>query len=567
MLTCTFNGSLPAWGVFRNHRWFWAVCVCFCSLNLAAQTPGTLDLSFGNNGLSQHHIGTIEHCESMATDADGNIYFGGNVLTFSPVTDQDFLLGKLLPNGQVDSAFGQNGLIRSDFVPGLNSRIIDLQIVDGHLFFMGEANDLARPDTQMTYIGKMDLLGNWDSTFAHNGVYYDPLLSGSVAAGAMEVLANGKILWCGMTLDTISWHLELPLVMRVNPDGSRDSSFGGTGALTWSYARGVVSLTPDRSGIRNRPQSGPENPSKTAVHNDGGRFLSLLVEGDHYLLTGSFFAANYATGLLMRVDTFGTPDTDFGVNGVLQLNLNPGLGSSFWEAVKWQDQYLLTGYMEAFGTDEDFALITVDSIGSQVEMGAADFGGNEDRAEEMLLDPYGHILLAGRSVDGATGTLGSTSDQFALTALTDLTSPVTAFGQQGQFTWSPASGLGAGATAMCLSPDGKILLGGFVNDTTAGNFSDLLFMRLENGMTTGREGRDGFGSFGEGQALVAYPNPVSDVVWVKGSAPGELGELVSAGGVVLRERVDLSGGVEVGELSAGVYFLRSGGGVCAFFKE
>lgn len=66
---------------------------------------GSWDSSYGNNGIAKAAGGLVEHVvEQAAVRPDGRLVLGGNV-------DSSFAIWQLLPNGRVDTGFGQNGLI------------------------------------------------------------------------------------------------------------------------------------------------------------------------------------------------------------------------------------------------------------------------------------------------------------------------------------------------------------------------------------------------------------------------------------------------------------------------
>ena len=516
------------------------ICILAFSVGLAEfaypQNPGQLDPGFGDSGRVVLDIGLIDHCEVMVSDADGNIYFGGSVLEVGAITRQEYLIGKLTPDGTLDTTFGHAGLLKGEFASGLLSRISDLKLSDEHLFFMGETSDPLRPDTQQVFIGKLDWDGNWINSFGTNGLFTNVFLSGSVKAGSFDVLPGEKLIWCGMTLDTLPWHYEIPLVVRLNPDGSLDSTFGGTGALTWSPAGGMVSLN-----------------QRTAAHSEGGKFEAILAEPDGYLLAGALYSGSSSEGLILRIDTTGAPDPAFGINGRLSINFAPTWSTVFKEIRKWGNDYLFGGTLLNYDSNEDFFLAASDALGAGLEMDGVDFSGLEDRAFDLNVDAYGKILLVGQSVDPSHGTLGSQSDQISFAALDDLEQLSPTFGQAGKFTWSPTSGADAGGTAICLTPNEQITIGGYLVDTSSSNFSDLVFLRLTNGLATSEPGPLHSQPI---RVYSVYPNPSSDVLYVLGLDGRASGNIINSLGMVVMKQAPLQGGIDVSKLPAGIYYLE-----------
>src|SRR5258706_1289156 len=107
-----------------------------------------------------------------------------------------------------------------------------------------------------------------------------------VTAGAVQ--SNGKMLVIGNTkaASAVSW-----LVLRYNPDGSRDSTFGQNGLVTYF------------AGDRTQAQS-------VAVQDDG----KVIVAGTIY-----HDSTASSEALVARYNPDGSPDTSFAANGVMNL--------------------------------------------------------------------------------------------------------------------------------------------------------------------------------------------------------------------------------------------------------
>ncbi|SDD54607.1 hypothetical protein [Aquimonas voraii] len=82
------------------------LALALTKLNLSGQ----LDTSFGTNGKRSYAVNTPEVIDAVQ-DSQGRVVFAGNTAVSG---GSDVLLGRLLPNGEVDPSFGFLGLARID---------------------------------------------------------------------------------------------------------------------------------------------------------------------------------------------------------------------------------------------------------------------------------------------------------------------------------------------------------------------------------------------------------------------------------------------------------------------
>lgn len=461
---------------------------------VCAQRPGLPDSSFGQAGWVRMNLGEDEFCSRMLVDGSGRIVLAGSVTRYAPDADLDYFVARRLPDGAPDLAFGNGGIVVGDFPGHLHSRIVDVALADDGLIFIGEGFTTGALDTQSVYLGKLDDNGGWDADFAQSGLYHRQYVGAFAAAGAVEVLPDGKILYCGATSDTNTWHIEMPMVARLLPDGRPDSTFGGTGMLTWSLRLGLSSV--------DRIQSSHLSEANRAAHNDGGRFQAVQILGQSYLLGGFFYTGNYSKPMLLQVDMGGLLCDGFGQNGVLFPEINPGLNSRIVGIKRRATDIFIALQSEAYLGGEDMALLQMDTNGTALQYETFDLHQSEDRAQDMLIDRGGRILLSGYSRDHAHNSPGWESDGFAVAARQDLSNWDVDWAIGGRAVFSNGAGLESGAFAMAEAVDGGILVAGYVNDTSPNNYIDLLLLRLQGGGATLAEAP------GQGPSLLAYPNPI-----------------------------------------------------------
>lgn len=129
---------------------------------------GDLDSSFGINGVANIPVGNwSRECTSAKLQADGKIILGGYSIDTSNNRLDDFTLVRLNSNGTLDSSFGNNGVVLTDFNL-ISQRIKHISIsLNGRIFAVG--NDLPLNGLSDFIIACYDIDGSLNSSFGTNG--------------------------------------------------------------------------------------------------------------------------------------------------------------------------------------------------------------------------------------------------------------------------------------------------------------------------------------------------------------------------------------------------------------
>lgn len=111
-------------------------------------TLGVLDLTFNGTGMVTQAFTTHDNCNAITLDTAGNIIAVG---VSNTGTSQNFLVSRFLTSGVVDSTFGNNGFVNTDFSNGIDkANAVALQ-QDGKIVVGGLANaDFALARYQVT---------------------------------------------------------------------------------------------------------------------------------------------------------------------------------------------------------------------------------------------------------------------------------------------------------------------------------------------------------------------------------------------------------------------------------
>jgi uncharacterized delta-60 repeat protein len=183
---------------------------------------GTLDTAFANQGTLRTAFSTQTYAYSLALqDSDGSIYLGGSI--FRPGTGDDFALLRFDAAGKLDPSFGSDGLVAIDLGSGDVARKVLLQ-PDGNLVLAGEVG----PN-----VGLARLLadGSLDDSFGTGGIVVENVAGLGLSVANVKDLKlqfDGKLVLVGTT--NPGGGKEDFLILRYQADGSRDTAFGTDGA-------------------------------------------------------------------------------------------------------------------------------------------------------------------------------------------------------------------------------------------------------------------------------------------------------------------------------------------------
>jgi uncharacterized delta-60 repeat protein len=184
---------------------------------------GSPDASFGEDGFVSAHVAAY----AMVLEKNGKIVIGG------VGGHGQFALARFRGDGSPDTSFGTAGEVDTSIGAGATLYALVVR-PDGKIVAAGSASDGNNGEVALAQY-KPD--GSLDSTFGHGGTLMTDLCGDAYAAGVV-IQPNGKIVaaggvyygphpaGCGHTGCAAA-------VLRYNPDGSLDPSFGTEGrALT-----------------------------------------------------------------------------------------------------------------------------------------------------------------------------------------------------------------------------------------------------------------------------------------------------------------------------------------------
>lgn len=347
-------------------------------------SDGSLDTSFGAEGkVAIDFSGSFDQANALALQPDGKIVLAG--ITGDQMVESDFALARFNSDGGLDTSFGTDGKVVTDLFGGLDSAAGVALQPDGRIVVIGASfNSALGGDFALArYNGD----GSLDTSFGTDGKVTTDFFGLSDAANAIALLPNGRIVVAGSALS--SGAAPDFGVARYNSEGSLDLSFGTGGKVTTNFfgfsdiATGLVAQADGRivvaGAANNLNVTGldfalaryTESGTLDESFGNGGRvtthFLGNLdaasdvglQPGGRIVVAGTTTNADGSTGddfALARYDTDGQLDSSFGTAGKVTTDFFGGHDSASALAVQADDRIVVTGLAANGITDNDFAV-------------------------------------------------------------------------------------------------------------------------------------------------------------------------------------------------------------------
>lgn len=445
--------------------------------DMSINQVGLPDKKFGIGGLIKQSFLTLPNVFDLATGLvvvpnDKKVVLAG--YTGDPLavpSEWKIVLVRYFSTGQIDTGFGDQGIVLQQFSPLLYDQINTvIAYPNGALLVAGE--------TRSGGIGQYKFLlarylntGILDASFGFGGVVNQPFLgTGSYdEINALCLQSNGFVLAAGYSKDGGGQKIALA---RYTSAGVLDGSFGQRGIVLQSFLG--------------------------TQHLDVG--VAVIVSGDGTILvagTSSDGGVGLTKGVLLRYNTAGSLVTAFGNGGVV---LQPCVGTGNQDAITCMVQQgngsILIGGSSVDAGGQKALLIRYTSggvldptfgNGGIMKQPFLGVGVTTDVINSIALQPDGKIVVAGATNDGAGNKYFLA--RYQANGVLDKT-----FGVAG-IVKSPFIGDGNGDELhdVMLSPDGAIIASGYTQD---GGGSKMFVTRTINAIDFSYYGAQSAGLLG-----------------------------------------------------------------------
>lgn len=292
------------------------------------QANGQLDLSFGIQGMLSKDLGSFETAKAVAVDSNNNIYVAGEIFNGSMT---EYFIIKFLSTGTIDTSFGTNGLVTSDF------RDPSVKVADILVHSEGSILLLATSDNNfglfkhgsngaLEFSTRINMPGEFD------------------APTAMAEQSDGKIVMAGYTADSANFYnYDFALARVEYTNMTLDTQFGTNGLKTLDLGNSVddipydVMITTNQDIIvvgATEKSNDVFDAALVLLDSSGALQTNGIVfidgDGDNGTGSGSSYATSIAgdsNGLYLGLQLGLTASTeDF---GIAKLNSSGVLDSSF----------------------------------------------------------------------------------------------------------------------------------------------------------------------------------------------------------------------------------------------
>lgn len=368
---------------------------------------------------------------------------------------------------ELDTTFGTAGRVILD--QGMSRQTNGaIQQRDGKIVVVGitpaglSPNNMTTDPTRDVVVARFDADGNPDPTFGGDGVVTIDFDGTDDRGYDIAEQPDGKLVIVG-SAQYATLNVDAAIA-RLNPDGSLDSSFNG-------------------SGVRVQPEPGTQELVTVAIQNDG----KLLVGGYTNTLPPRFVTRSFVVGRLLAD---GTPDLPYGGQGtgVAAFQIPPtSSGDQVYDLVLQPDGKVIaagahfTSSTEIYQQVAAFRLDTTGALDSTFGTGGISLIAHtpdyyQEQAGSAVALPNGSLLLAGTNVP--LTALDTRSLEGAVLRTDASGNLDTTFGVNGWARDINSATFDNTANDLALDPAGNILVTG--SGSRSGFFSpdDMVVSRL-----------------------------------------------------------------------------------------
>ncbi len=360
-------------------------------------SDGTLDTAFNSNSTTPGIVvhgdaaggNSHDYGNSITTDSQERILVTG--YSYNSSNNSDMVIWRYMPDGSLDSTFGNNGIVVHDNAAGGNKHDYGFSItIDSQGRILVTGSSFNGSDYDMV-IWCYDSSGAPCSGFGAGGVVVDDSAAGGNGddySNSVIIDSQGRILVAGASFNGSDYDM---VIWCYDSSGVPCSGFGAGGVVVDDSAAGG---------------------------NDYDSGLSVTTDSqDRILVTGdSYNSSNNSDMVIWRYMPDGSLDSTFGNNGIV-VHDNASGGNSDDEGssitIDSQERILVTGYSYNSSNNSDMVIwrympdgsldSTFGNNGIVVHDNAA--GGNsDDEGRSITIDSEDRILVTGYSYNSSDNT-------------------------------------------------------------------------------------------------------------------------------------------------------------------
>jgi uncharacterized delta-60 repeat protein len=318
---------------------------------------GSLDTSFGNGGkVLTDFQNNDDEAFAMVLQPDGKIVVAG--LTADSNFKLDFALARYLSNGALDPSFGTGGKVVTDLFGSDDQGYALLRQGDGKLIVAGAAINIKSFENQFALV-RYNENGTLDGTFGSFGKATTAFTDGS-SISSLLLLPDGKIIAGGFAFtshdENRPTHGEVTgnfALVKYNPDGSVDESFGESGKVTTDFfgeddsIHSLILQTNGKIVVVGSAVTDHHEERLTGEKTGLDR-----IKKPHIITAGELDPSVFA---LARYHGDGSLDDSFGNDGKATVEVAPDVNIAFAAAMQNDGRIVAAGRAGSFA-EPDFGL-------------------------------------------------------------------------------------------------------------------------------------------------------------------------------------------------------------------
>ena len=352
---------------------------------------GSPDASFGDAGkvFIAYDTAGSDYVFGLATDPSGNIIAGiGNYASVASCANCRAAVTRLTPSGAPDNSFSVGGMYTSD--AGTRTRAV-ARDSRGYIY-VAEEQLTTGPggtlDPRRIRIERLFPNGNRDLSYGGTGAVFlpfdTPLFPKQNRASAIAIDALNRVIVAGAGIT--SGTASGPFVWRLDPEGAVDATFGSSG----------IAYVIEASGTRIKEVTG------------------IAIDASHRVIVTGPSEGEFQ---VVRLTASGQADASFGSGGFVRINVTGAYEEG--RSVIQDGAYLLLGGTSSAAEKYAFGALRLTANGTP----DAAFGTGGWR--EYAVSPGTAIGVAlARGADGRTVLAGDASDGFRLVRLMGSAAPM-----------------------------------------------------------------------------------------------------------------------------------------------
>jgi uncharacterized delta-60 repeat protein len=327
-----------------------AVAVSMSLSSVAIAADGDLDPTFGTGGFTLTGLtaASFELPAKPVVQPDGKVLICSGVASGGG-SGNDMFIARFNADGSPDTSFDFDGQVTVDIASRTDVCNALAVQADGKILAVGSSTDASSTPNSDFALARLNADGSLDPTFgAGTGTVLVPFdLGGNngETAGAVALQPDGKILAAGWT--TVGTNTYDFAIVRLLPDGTRDTTFNSTGRVTVAFdvVGGIAETAPGSYGFalaRLLPNGQLDHNFNAdgratidfdlGVTNSDVSYQSILTRDGKIVMVGQADAGSGSTSngdvAIARVLPDGSPDGTFGIGGKVTVPFDLTLNGS-----------------------------------------------------------------------------------------------------------------------------------------------------------------------------------------------------------------------------------------------